>query len=189
MIWEVNGYNSQYDLSSTIRYNKGTYIHVAGNGVHADSRSNAHTLDWEGNAWFAGDVYIDSTSGTNKDNGSKKLATEEYVNEQLAGVEENVQPDWNQNDETAPDYVKNRTHYKDIGDVVLIPETSTTVKDYGEVRLYEKDIEGLIIEKLIIGETVIDLKLINGSTNEYVPEDKTVIIHGKNAVKIAGGHL
>lgn len=25
--------------------------------------------------------------------------------------EENVQPDWNQNDETAPDYVKNRTHY------------------------------------------------------------------------------
>ena len=27
-------------------------------------------------------------------------------------------------------------------------------------------------EKLIIGETVIDLKLINGSTNEYVPKDK-----------------
>ena len=25
--------------------------------------------------------------------------------------------------------------------------------------------------------------------DEYVPEDKTVIIHGKNAVKIDGGHL
>jgi len=81
MIWEVNVYDLQYDLSSSIRYNKGTYIHVAGNGVHSESRSNAHTLDWEGNAWFAGDVYVDSTSGTNKDNGSKKLATENYVNE------------------------------------------------------------------------------------------------------------
>ena len=55
------------------------YIHIAGNGDW-DTRSNAHTLDWEGNAWFAGDVYTGSTSGTNKDNGSKKLATEEYVN-------------------------------------------------------------------------------------------------------------
>ena len=43
--------------------------------------SNAHTLDWQGNAWFAGDVYIGSTSGKNKDEGSKKLATEEYVKE------------------------------------------------------------------------------------------------------------
>ena len=25
--------------------------------------------------------------------------------------------------------------------------------------------------------------------DEYVPEDKTVIIHGKNAVEIDGGHL
>ena len=36
--------------------------------------------DWNGNAWYAGDVYVGSTSGTNKDEGSKKLATEEYVN-------------------------------------------------------------------------------------------------------------
>ena len=52
--------------------------HIVGNGS-IDNRSNAHTLDWDGNAWFAGDVYVGSTSGTNKDAGSKKLATEEYV--------------------------------------------------------------------------------------------------------------
>ena len=55
------------------------FIHIAGNGAF-DARSNAHTLDWDGNAWFSGDVYVGSTSGTNKDEGSKKLATEEYVN-------------------------------------------------------------------------------------------------------------
>ena len=54
------------------------YIHIAGNGAF-DARSNAYTLDWDGNAWFSGDVYVSSTSGTNKDEGSKKLATEEYV--------------------------------------------------------------------------------------------------------------
>lgn len=56
-----------------------TSAHIVGNGT-ADNKSNAHTLDWSGNAWFAGDVYTGSTSGTNKDEGSKKLATEEYVN-------------------------------------------------------------------------------------------------------------
>ena len=52
-----------------------TYAHIVGNGVDSNRRSNAHTLDWDGNAWFAGDIYVGSTSGTNRDEGSKKLAT------------------------------------------------------------------------------------------------------------------
>lgn len=56
---------------------KGDYIHIAGNGTSISNQSNAHTLDWSGNAWFAGDVYVGSTSGTHKDAGSKKLATED----------------------------------------------------------------------------------------------------------------
>ena len=58
--------------------NGGTYAHIVGNGRTVEggiSRSNAHTLDWDGNAWFAGDVYVGSTSGTNKDEGSQKLIT------------------------------------------------------------------------------------------------------------------
>ena len=55
------------------------YAHIVGNGRNISNRSNAHTLDWNGNAWYAGDIYTGSTSGVNKDEGSKKLATEEYV--------------------------------------------------------------------------------------------------------------
>ena len=33
------------------------YAHIVGNGTSGTNRSNAHTLDWDGNAWFAGDVY------------------------------------------------------------------------------------------------------------------------------------
>lgn len=50
------------------------YAHIVGNG-NSTKASNAYTLDWEGNAWFAGNVYVGSTSGTNKDDGSVKLAT------------------------------------------------------------------------------------------------------------------
>ena len=63
----------KYNISDT------TSAHIVGNGSSDSNKSNAHTLDWQGNAWFAGDVYTGSTSGTNKDEGSKKLATEEYV--------------------------------------------------------------------------------------------------------------
>ena len=69
---------------------RGTYAHIVGNGAADSSRSNAHTLDWSGNAWFSGDVYVGSTSGTNKDAGSKKLPstpiTSEFIYE-LTGVD------------------------------------------------------------------------------------------------------
>ena len=59
---------------------EGVYLDIIGNGFDINHRSNAATVDKQGNAWYAGDVYVGSTSGTNRDEGSKKLATEEYVN-------------------------------------------------------------------------------------------------------------
>lgn len=52
-----------------------TSAHIIGNGTGSEdvNRSNAHTIDWNGNAWFAGDIYTGSTSGKNKDDGSVKL--------------------------------------------------------------------------------------------------------------------
>lgn len=69
-----------WNIEDTNTTFKDQYLHIVGNGkydytVRDYVRSNAHTLDRSGNAWFAGDVYIGSTSGTNKDDGSKKLAT------------------------------------------------------------------------------------------------------------------
>lgn len=55
-----------------------TSLHILGNGNY-NSRSNAHTIAADGTAWFSGDIYTGSTSGTNKDTGSKKVATEDYV--------------------------------------------------------------------------------------------------------------
>jgi hypothetical protein len=68
------------------------YSHIVGNGSSSSTsgRSNAHTLDWEGNAWYSGDVYVGSTSGKNKDEGSEKLVTESYVNNQIVEVNNQI---------------------------------------------------------------------------------------------------
>lgn len=62
------------------QYNiEGTYAHIVGNGT-STVPSNAHTLDWSGNAWYAGDVLVGGTSQED----AKVLATKEYVDAQMA---------------------------------------------------------------------------------------------------------
>ena len=56
----------------------GTYAHIVGNG-NQEVRSNAYTLDWNGNGWFAGTISI----GTD----NKELSTKEYVDTQTTIVD------------------------------------------------------------------------------------------------------
>lgn len=45
------------------------YAFIIGNGTNTGSgRSNAHTVDWNGNGWYKGDIYV---GGTSQDNGEK----------------------------------------------------------------------------------------------------------------------
>ena len=50
------------------RYNiadsDGVYAHIVGNGTDYNAHSNAHTLTWEGDAWYAGDVIAGGTQAT-----------------------------------------------------------------------------------------------------------------------------
>ena len=51
---EYNIIDPEYDPND--RSKRGKYAHIVGNGDDDNNRSNAHTLDWDGNAWFAGTV-------------------------------------------------------------------------------------------------------------------------------------
>lgn len=76
----AGGYYNVVDTTATEgTAERGTYLRIVGNAANSSSRSNAYTLDWSGNGWFSGNVYVGSTSGTNKDAGSKKLATEDQI--------------------------------------------------------------------------------------------------------------
>lgn len=64
----------------------GKYAHIVGNGTF-DESSNAYTIDWDGNGWFAGSVYVGGSS--QDDEAASKLITKAemkaYIDEALLG--------------------------------------------------------------------------------------------------------
>ena len=70
----------KYNIKDT----ENKYAHIVGNGKNigsSDYLSNAYTLDWSGNGWYKGNIYV---GGTSQDTG-KKIATEEYVDNAVSG--------------------------------------------------------------------------------------------------------
>ena len=57
------------------------YAHIVGNGTDEDARSNAHTLDWQGNGWYAGKLSQEGTPTEDKD-----LTTKKYVDDSLSNI-------------------------------------------------------------------------------------------------------
>lgn len=90
---EASGYTSHAEGSNTTalsdyqhvqgRYNiedtEGKYAHIVGNGTNT-SKSNAHTLDWDGNAWYAGKLSQEGTPTEDKDLITKKYADDSRDN-------------------------------------------------------------------------------------------------------------
>ena len=58
------------------------YAHIVGNGTTNINRSNAHTLDWKGNAWYAGKLSQEGTPTENKD-----LVTKKYVDDMVGNIQ------------------------------------------------------------------------------------------------------
>ena len=77
---------------------------------------------------YDGNTLIDLTSDSvNASNLSKGTTAHNAAGEQIVGTFEQVQSDWNQNDETAVDYVKNRPFYTgNPVETVLVEESTLT---------------------------------------------------------------
>jgi hypothetical protein len=73
------------------RYNKSdaSMAHIVGNGTgdSEDERSNAHTLDWSGNAWYAGDVEATSVT-VNTVTAANKVITTDVIANKVAAANE-----------------------------------------------------------------------------------------------------
>ena len=92
----ASGENSHAEGTSTIassqnqhvqgKYNiedlNGTYAHIVGNGEDGKN-SNAHTLDWQGNAWYSGKLSQEGTPTEDKDLVTKKYVDDNILLEQL----------------------------------------------------------------------------------------------------------
>lgn len=67
----------KYNIEDKVR----KYAHIVGNGAGDAKRSNAHTLDWKGNAWFAGKVTAGAAPVEDMD-----LTTKKYVDDKVASL-------------------------------------------------------------------------------------------------------
>ena len=57
------------------------YAHIVGNGTTNLKRSNAHTLDWQGNAWYSGKLSQEGIPTEDKD-----LVTKKYVDDKFENI-------------------------------------------------------------------------------------------------------
>ena len=57
------------------------YAHIVGNGTDSNKRSNAHTLDWQGNAWYAGKLTLGKDPDSDMD-----VTTKKYVDTKVASI-------------------------------------------------------------------------------------------------------
>ena len=74
---EAQHVQGKYNIEDT----QNKYAHIVGNGTDDTVRSNAHTLDWDGNAWYAGNVSIDGTPTNDKD-----LVNKKYVDDKISNI-------------------------------------------------------------------------------------------------------
>lgn len=56
----ANGENQHTQGKYNVKDTENKYAHIIGNGTSDTARSNAHTVDWNGNAWFSGDLKLAS---------------------------------------------------------------------------------------------------------------------------------
>lgn len=77
----AKGYAQHVQGAYNIEDADGIYIHIVGNGEDTESRSNAHTLDWDGNAWYSGKVSVGTPESPANPTEDNDLVTKKYVDE------------------------------------------------------------------------------------------------------------
>lgn len=79
----IGRYNTLSNANAQTAYNttNSPYILVAGNGTADNARSNAHTLDWSGNGWYAGKLTVGANPTADMD-----VATKKYVDDNVEAI-------------------------------------------------------------------------------------------------------
>ena len=197
VLTEADGYASHAEGCGTIARGDGQhvqgyyniededeiYIHIVGNGSR-NTRSNAHTLDWDGNAWFAGNVSV----GIN----NKQLATEDYVQEEIRKMQIGDTEIENYDDTELRDMIalkadKTELFSKDYNDLKNKPEIPTVSNDLTDELKAKYD---TVYE--FVGSGLVNMTSIDGSAGNilvaHYPTDgpNTVFYSSKISVSSSG---
>lgn len=73
--------SGKFNIKDTGSGSYGTYVEIVGNGTDASNRSNARTLDWNGNEWVAGKVSAGTVANPASVTADNDLTTKKYVDD------------------------------------------------------------------------------------------------------------
>jgi len=150
----ADGYEPQdASLSGHVR---GNYAHIVGNGNSDTERSNAHTLDWDGNAWYAGKVSAGTAEAPALVENTNDLTTKQYV-DNLAGtlatkVEIDALTEKDQSLEASiaelevsrvGQSIAGQSVEPTLGTIVTAGEGAEIFNDYRQREFYENNIEAV----------------------------------------------
>ena len=80
--------NSQHAQGNfNIEDSSGVYADIIGNGTDSNHRSNAATVDWSGNAWYAGKVSAGTPQSPANPTATNDLTTKAYVDDAISHID------------------------------------------------------------------------------------------------------
>ena len=132
----AKGYSQHVQGKCNIEDTTGKYAHIVGNGESETERSNAHTLDWSGNGWYAGKLTQEGVPTEDKD-----LATKKYVDDKTASIDTTI------NNTLPSNGLLTLTTDKIQTTTLAVPTDITlpTVTGYTEIHLFFEGSEGVTI--------------------------------------------
>ena len=167
------------------------YAHIVGNGK-ANNKSNAHTLDWQGNAWYSGKLSQEGTPTEDKD-----LTTKKYVDNIKTDIN-TIKTDLGTEElTTTAKNVKGAVNevaaqYKDVATKTITTEERnklTSLNNYddtsikNDIQVQKTRIDSLTT--LTEGSTTGDAELIDGRTGA----DGVTYTNIGNAIRTQCGNL
>lgn len=114
--------NSHAQGKYNIADNNSTYAHIVGNGTAENARSNAHTLDWEGNSWYAGGLYV---GGEEQDDANIKILPEENNTFTISDNNKNIIAQFDKDGLTATNFIIRQN----TADGVIIYDLNEIIKN------------------------------------------------------------
>lgn len=79
--------------------------------------------------------------------------------ENIGAGESQIQADWNQSDETAVDYIKNRTHYEGEEEVAVITATFTSDGSYYKYTMSDDNNEPTVFRDLVENRSTVKIRV------------------------------
>lgn len=155
-------YVSELDLLCIISNELGFILYC----VPADGAPLTDTVSVSGGVWVAAlsgaDTLSDSTMNITFSKSNLWQIEEKYIPDTIARSADVAQADMSQSNESAPDYIKNRTHWSDSGNITILKEVSV------EFGLYDGTAATLINRRVVLDAARLNVLVDNSDiTSSY----------------------